>query len=187
MPSAQSQILQRMMGGPARTVWTANSYFDIASRDSVDKALQWLVAHEFIRRIDRGLYDIPRVSSLTGKPSPPDQMAFIDAVSARDGARMLVDGITAANALGLTNAVPAHITVLTDARRQSIRLGNLDIVFKNAAPSKLAWAGRPAANIVQALGWLRDVLATDSDRVISRLKAILSDSAHGQAIRDDLV
>ncbi|WP_247896512.1 DUF6088 family protein [Azospirillum argentinense] len=129
-----------MAGGPTRKVWTASSFFDIANRNAVDKALQRLATDGRIRRIDRGLYDIPRVSTLTGKPSSPDHTAVIDAVAVRDGARMLVDGITAANVLGLTNAVPAHITVMTDARLQPVNLGELNIVFKTASPA--SWLGR---------------------------------------------
>ncbi|WP_291333484.1 DUF6088 family protein [Desulfovibrio sp.] len=187
MSSASGQIIQRILSGPARKVWTANSFVDIASRDATDKALQRAAADGKIRRVDRGLYDVPRTNSLTGKPSPPDHMAVIDAVSRRDGARVLVDGITAANSLGLTNAVPAHVTVLTDGRIRPIALGSLTITFKHAAPSKLVWSGHPAANVVQALTWLRDILQTDgSDRAFSTLRNILADPDHGQAIRDDL-
>ncbi len=55
---------------------------------------------------------------------------------------MLVDGLTAANDLGLTTAVPARIVVHTDARRRSIQVGRLVIDFKQTAPSKL----KPAAS-----------------------------------------
>jgi hypothetical protein len=43
------------------------------------------------------------------------------------------DWLTAANDLGLTTAVPAHVTVLADARLGTIRLGNQEIRFKHAA------------------------------------------------------
>jgi hypothetical protein len=56
---------------------------------------------------------------------------------------MLVDGMTAANDLGLTDAVPARVTVHTDARRRSIRLDNLVIEFKMTAPSRLYLGGVP--------------------------------------------
>ena len=97
--------------------------------------------------------------------------------------------MTAANDLGLTNAVPAKIVVHTDARLKSISLGQLDITFKLTAASKLYWAGRPAMRIVQALHWLRDTMGqVDDDKVLaSRLNAILRDQENGQAIRADLL
>ena len=59
--------------------------------------------------------------------------------------------------LHLTTAVPARVTVLTDARLRPITLGRLQINFRTAAPSRLYWAG-----------------------------PILQDPAHGAAIRADL-
>lgn len=99
---------------------------------------------------------------------------------------MLVDGLTAANDLGLTTAVPSHVVIHTDARRRSIQLDKLKIDFKSTAPSKLYWAGRPAMRVVQALHWLMDTLPSDRDRVVARLSSILDDPKHGKAIRDDL-
>ena len=68
----------------------------------------------------------------------------------------VVDGMTAANDLGLTTAVPARIEVLADARLKPIKLGNQEIRFKSAAPSRLYWANRPAMRVVQALHWMQD-------------------------------
>jgi hypothetical protein len=97
-----------------------------------------------------------------------------------------VDGITAANQLGLTHAVPSRVTVHTDARIRPIRLGNMTINFKPTAPSRLYWAGRPAMRFVQALRWLRDMLPSGKDSFLRRLKNVLNDPAHGPTIRNDL-
>jgi hypothetical protein len=99
---------------------------------------------------------------------------------------MIVDGLTAANDIGLSDAVPAHIVVHTDARLKSLALGNLTIHFKTTAPSKLFWAGRPAMRVVQALHWLRDTLQSDAPRVRKRLQSIFVDPVHGSAITADL-
>jgi hypothetical protein len=181
----QSRILERVTSTPG-AVWTPIDFLDLGPRAAVDKALQRLTAAGNIRRVDRGLYDKPRVNSLTGKPNAPDARAVIDAVARRDQLRLVVDGLTAANDLGLTTAVPARVSALTDARLRPIRLGNQTITFKQAAPSRLYWAGRPAMRVVQALYWLQDVLMSDRDRVLTRLASILDDPKHGQTIRDDL-
>jgi hypothetical protein len=124
---------------------------------------------------------------LTGKPSSPDYTAIIDAVARREKARFLPDGITAANQLGLTDAVPAKVTVHTDARLRPIHLDRLVINFKPTAPSRLYWAGRPAMRIVQALHWLHDMLPADGGgSILKRIRRILDDPKQGAAIRDDL-
>jgi len=88
----------------------------------------------------------------------------VDALSRRDQTRLLVDGMTAANDLGLTDAIHARVTLHSDTRRRSVQLDNLLIDFKVAAPSRLYWAGRPAMRVVQALHWLKDTLPGDVDR-----------------------
>ena len=120
---------------------------------------------------------------LTSKPSSPDYAAIIDAVARREKARFLPDGITAANQLGLTDAVPAKVTVHTDARLRPIHLDSLVINFKPTAPSRLYWAGRPAMRIVQALHWLHDMLPGDGDSILQWIRRILNDPKQGAAIR----
>ena len=182
---ARSTVLGRIAATPAK-VWTPVDFLDLGPRAAIDKALQRLVTTGTIRRIDRGLYDVPRLNKLTGRPTSPDTQAVIDAVARRDQVRFIVDGITAAIDLGLTTAVPARVTVSTDNRLRPIKLGNQTVTFKQAAPSRLYWAGRPAMRVVQALYWLKDLLPSDRYGIMTRLKRILTDQENGSRIRDDL-
>lgn len=182
----KTQIADQIVGGPPSRVWTPADFAMLAGRDAVDKALQRLARTGALRRIDRGLYDCPRLNSLTKKPTSPDYREVLDAIARRDQLRMLIDGMTAANDLGLTDAVPAHVVIHTDARRRSVRLDNLTIDFKLTAPSKLYWAGRPAMRVVQALHWLKDLLVTDRPTILAKLAGVLADPTHGAAICQDL-
>ena len=183
----RSRLLTRIAASPD-DVWTPGDFADLGSRAAVDKTLQRLEAAGDLRRIDRGLYDQPRKNELTGRPTVPDYRAVIRAVTRRDQARAVIDGMSAANDLGLTTAVPARIEVLVDARLKPIKLGSQEIHFKFAAPSRLYWADRPAMRVVQALHWMQDMLTEDSERqrVHDVLRRILADPRHGRAIRDDL-
>ncbi|WP_282610878.1 DUF6088 family protein [Pelagibius sp. Alg239-R121] len=187
-PNLKAKLLTRINGSAPRSVWTPGDFLDLGGRAAVDKVLQRLTAAGTLRRVDRGLYDKPTLNSFTKQNSPPDPREVIEAVARRDQIRVLVDGMTAANDLGLTNAVPAKIVVHTDARLKSISLGKLDIIFKPTAASKLYWAGRPAMRIVQALHWLRDTMGRpDHDQMLQRrLSRLLHDPAKGRLLRDDL-
>ena len=171
-----------------RQVWTPSDFADVGGRAAVDKALQRMVASGQLRRIERGLYDKPYQNTLTGKSTVTDYRAVIDAIARRDQVRWLIDGMTAANTLGLTNAVPAKIEVLVDARLKPVTLGNQKIVFKHAAPSRLYWAGRPGMYLVQALHWLHDVMSNDVEGAVVRktVRRLLADKKSGSGLADDL-
>ena len=185
MSDTNDQISVLIDAGPGQ-VWVPADFASLGSRAVIDKTLQRMVARGELRRIDRGLYDRPAINRLTKRHSTPDYRAVVDALARRDQTRLLVDGMTAANDLGLTDAVPARVTMYSDTRRRSIRLDKLVIEFKLAAPSRLYWASRPAMRVVQALHWLKDMLPTDGDKVKKTLARLLHDPKHGNAIRSDL-
>ena len=185
MSDTNNQITALIDTGPGQ-VWVPADFASLGSRAAIDKTLQRMVARGELRRIDRGLYDRPAVNSLTQRPSTPDYRAVADALARRDQTRLLVDGMTAANDFGLTDAVPARVTMYSDTRRRSIRLDKLVVEFKLAAPSRLYWASRPAMRVVQALHWLKDMLPTDGEKVRKTLARVLRDPKHGDVIRTDL-
>ena len=182
----KTAILDRVIQKAPFAAWTPRDFLDLGSREAVDQALHRLTRGGDIRRIARGLYDKPQANSLTGQPTHPDPRAVVDALARRDQARIIVDGMTAANDLGLSDAVPARIIVHTDARLKPIKLGKLQIDFKTTAPSKLHWAGRPAMRVVQALHWLHDIAADQDPAVKKRLSGIFANPDHGASIVDDL-
>ena len=186
MSDISDSILSTVTAAGSGPVWVPTDFAHLGSRDVVDKTLQRLVARGALRRVERGLYDLPAINRLTRRPTAPDYRAVTDAIARRDQLQMLVDGMTAANDLGLTDAVPARVTIHTDARRRSIQVGNLLVEFRQTAPSRLYWAGRPAMRVVQALYWLKDTLPVEGDRILGRLQAVLDDARHGPAIRKDL-
>jgi Family of unknown function (DUF6088) len=187
MSDLKSIIAARINATGPGQVWVPTDFAQLGSRDAIDKALQRMVLTGDLRRIGRGLYDKPALNRLTKRLTSPDYRAVLSAIARRDQLRLLVDGMTAANDLGLTDAIPARVTIHTDARRRSIQLDQLTIDFKYTAPSRLYWAGRPAMRVVQALYWLKDTLASDHDRILSRLTQVLADPTHGASIGQDLI
>jgi predicted transcriptional regulator of viral defense system len=137
----KAHIVQRIEQATSNAVWTPTDFLDLAPRDRIDKTLQRMVSNGELRRIDRGFYDQPTMNALTHRSTSADYQSVIQAISRQNQIRILIDGMAAANSLGLTHAVPGQITVHTDIRIQPIQLGNLTIQFKLTAPSKLYWAG----------------------------------------------
>ena len=162
------RIYQRIAKAAPSGVWSRADFLDIGTPNAVEKALQRLTLKGDIRRPHRGLYDKTATSKLTGKMVFPPRASFIDAIARRDKLRVLVDGMTAANDLGLTTAVPARSTIHADTYPRTIEIEanagdpsatkpvTYRLDFKRISAKTAFWAGRPAMRIVQALNWLRD-------------------------------
>lgn len=182
----KDRVRERIAAHAPDGVWTPPDFLDLGPREAIDKTLQRLAAAGAIRRVDRGIYDMPRPNPLTGKLTVPNYRKVIDAIARRDHLRVLVDPLTAAYQLGWTTAVPARAVVHADRRLKPVTLGNLTIAFSVASPTRLFWAGRPAMTLLQALQWIRDMLPQERSLIDSRIRAVLTDPEKGTAVRRDL-
>lgn len=82
------------------------------------------------------------------------------------------DGLVAANELGLTNAVPAKVSFVTDGHSRTLKIDGRTVRFRHAGPNVMQWAGKSAAPVVQALRWLGARAAADT-QVVSTLSCRL--------------
>lgn len=120
-----------------------------------------------IRRIRRGLYDLPRSNPIVGQTAP-DIMATVRALMDGSHAQWQFTGAYAANALGLSDQVPAKIIILTDGVPRRVSLGKLTLIFRRAAPRNLLGAGTRAGLVIQALRYLKG--SPDVAKHVDRLK-----------------
>jgi len=151
--SLDSRVFRRIRRGAGGALFSPRDFLDLGGRAAVDKALSRLAQAGSIRRIGRGLYDLPREHPLLGRLSP-DPEAVAQKLADREGERLQPMGAAAANMLGLSEQVPARIIYYTDGRARKTRLGNLTIEFHKRAPRQMALAGRPTALVASALRWL---------------------------------
>ncbi len=168
------KIMKRVSAHAKGWVCTPKDFLDLGSREAVDQALSRLVKAGQLRRVGRGLYDKPRISSVLKRPAPVDLEAAIAALARQTGARIMLDGLEAANQLGLTNAVPAKACYVTSGPSRMVKVGGQTVQFRHVNPSVMQWAGKPAAPVAQALRWLGPDAAADT-QVVSTLKRQLPD------------
>ena len=136
MISMADKIMKRMSGhGRGKWVCTPKDFLDLGSREAVDQALSRLVKAGQLRRVGRGLYDMPRISHVLKRSAPVNLDAAIAALARRDGVRIMPDGLVAANQLGLTNAVPAKISCVTDGHSRTVKIDGRTVRFRHASPS----------------------------------------------------
>jgi hypothetical protein len=139
--SVDSQVLARIRQQGPGTVFTPADFVDLGPRNAVDLALSRNARAGAIRKLARGVYDLPRRDARLGDLSPsPDDVA--SALAGRDGARLQASGAHAANLLGLSDQVPVRLTFLTDGRSRRVQLGRQQIILKHTTPRQMATAGR---------------------------------------------
>jgi Family of unknown function (DUF6088) len=176
------KIMKRIHSyGHDRWVCTSKDFLDLGSRSTIYKALSRLVKDGLLRRISKGLYDLPRMSSILNRLAPPDIDATLQAMARRDHTIFVPDGIVAANSLGLTNAVPAKMTYLTNGTTRILNVGGRTVQIKHARNYLMSWLKRPGLTVVLALDWLGKQIVSNSD-IINILQSRVSDD-----VKQDLV
>lgn len=128
----------------------AGDFFDLGSREAVDIALHRLARKGMIRRLARGVYDFPQEHPVLGMLSPSAE-TVARALAGRDRTRLQPAGAYAANALGLSEQVPAKAVFLTDGASRTVRIGQTTIQLRRTTPRNMAAAGRLSGLVIQAL------------------------------------
>jgi hypothetical protein len=175
MTSLADKIMKRVRGhGRSKWVCTPKDFLDLGSRAAVDQALSRLFKNGVLRRISRGLYDLPRMSGILNRPAPANIDAAVDALARRSNVKIVPDGIFAANQLGLTNAVPAKASYITNGTTKTVNIGSRTIHLRHVSQRLIDWTNRPAGCVVQALDWL-GLSVADNPETINLLRKRVPD------------
>jgi len=165
--SVPDRIMTRARAGGRGSVFTPSDFLDLAGRAAIDQALSRLVRGGTLRRLARGLYDLPKIHPKLGPLSPaPDDVAR--ALARETGSQVQITGAQAANALGLTTQVPAKNIYLTDGPSRRVVLGKRVVDLRHASPKHLIAPGSPAGTVVQALRHVGPDRAADVADVAAR-------------------
>jgi hypothetical protein len=165
------KILARLGSRQGEAV-PAGDFLDLGERAAVDKALSRLVRKGTIRRVRRGLYELPRIGKLLNEPMVQSPDELVQAWARKNGLRVVPSGAYAANLLGLSTQVPAKIVYYTNGRTRVLKLGPYSIKLLNRGPKTMDVGGRMAPLVFQALRQLGRGGVTPE--VVDRLRLALS-------------
>lgn len=169
--SVDAAIRAELGASAAGKVFSPVDFLHLGSRAAVDKALSRLTAAGTVRRIARGLYDMPRTHAILG-PLLPSADDIAKAVAGKGRLRLQPSGAYAANLLGLTEQVPMKLVFLTDGMSRTVQIGNQSILLKHTTPRNMATAGRVSGLVIQALRHFKQEHI--DERVVTTLRARLS-------------
>jgi len=148
--SIDSQILAAISKRGRGAVFVPADFLGLGSRDAVDIVLHRLARKGTIRRLARGVYDFPEEHPVLGLLSPSAE-AVATALAGRDHTRLQPAGAYAANALGLSEQVPAKAVFLTDGPSRTVKIGAMTIQLRRTTAKYMAAAGRLSGLLIQAL------------------------------------
>lgn len=124
---------------------------DLGPRSAVDQALCRLVRQGKIRRVRRGLYELPRIGKVFNQPVPQSPNEMAQAWARKNGLRLIPSGAYAANLLGLSTQVPAKIIYYTNGRTKKLALGPYTVQLLNRGPKTMNVKGKICPLLFQAL------------------------------------
>jgi hypothetical protein len=153
----------------------------LGNRQTVDIVLHRLARKGTIRRLARGIYDLPKEHPKLGKLLPsPEKIA--EALVGRDCTRIQPTGAYAANILGLSEQVPAKVVFLTDGPSRTVKIGMTTIQLRRTTPKNMAMAGRLSGLLVQAFRELGKENITPER--LNHLKRTIPLSARKELLKD---
>src|SRR5262249_42858621 len=161
--SIDSRILSRVQSRGRGSVLVPGDFLDLGSREAVDLALHRFARKGTIRRLARGVYDYPRKHPMLGLLTPSAE-TVAKALAGRDHTRLQPTGAYAANALGLSEQVPAKVVFLTDGPSRTVKIGPTTIQLRRTTPKNMATAGRLSGLLIQALRELGQEHVTTESR-----------------------
>lgn len=179
--SIDSKVLAAIRRHGRGSVLVPADFLGIGSRQAIDTALHRLAKKETIRRIARGVYHFPRKHPVLGPLSPSaDDVA--KALAVRDQTRLQPAGAYAANALGLSEQVPAKVVFLTDGPSRTVKIGSTTIQLRRTTARNMAAAGRLSGLLIQALRELGKEHITPERR--EHLKRVLPAEKRRELLKD---
>jgi hypothetical protein len=127
------------------------------------------------------VYDFPKEHPVLG-PLAPSAEDIARALAGRDRTRLQPAGAYAANALGLSEQVPAKTVFLTDGPARTVKIGSTTIQLRRTTPKNMAAAGRLSGLLIQALRELGQEHVTPQRR--DHLKRTLPADKRRELLKD---
>ncbi|OYT90555.1 MAG: hypothetical protein CFE43_17615 [Burkholderiales bacterium PBB3] len=176
-----AQRVTRCVRKEPERVFSPADFLDLGTPHAVGMALSRMVRAGALRRVARGLYDVPRSHPLLGELSPSTD-ALVQAVARRDGVVVQPLDVEATNLLGLSEQVVAKPVYETNGPSRKLRVGGQEIEFKHRSPRRVTAAAESSNLVFAALRGLGKAHVT-LERV-AHLQHMLPAKQRAQLLKD---
>lgn len=156
------KIRERIKNINSGELFTISDFEDMNNDNLVTRTLSRLQNEGTIVRVSTGIYMNPK-KTLFGILYPTlDQIAH--KIAERDKAQIMPTGDTALNILGFSTQVPMNAVYITNGAKRKVKVGERNIVFKNAVQKNFQFKGKLLPLIIIALKELGESRVTDEIR-----------------------
>lgn len=176
-----AQRIERLVRKEPARVFTPADFLDLGTPHAVGMALSRMVRAGKLRRVARGLYDVPRSHPLLGELSPSTD-AVVQAVARRDGVVVQPLDVEATNLLGLSEQVVAKPVYETNGPSRKLWVGEQEIEFRHRSPRRVTAAAESSNLVFAALRGLGKAHVT-MERV-AHLQQMLPPKQRAQLLKD---
>ena len=126
-----------------------------------------------IRRLGRGIYDVPEKHPVLGA-LPADPVEVAQAVARSEGGHVVPSGKLAASKLGISQQIPGLFVFRTTGASKKLKVGNIVVDLRHSQPGRLrAVENETAATLIEALRELGQ--SGVSSTVIASLRSRFND------------
>lgn len=186
--AAARPLAERLAGRVARAtrrqpdrVFTPADFLDLGTPHAVGMALSRMVRAGTLRRVGRGLYDVPRSHPLLGDLAPSVDQA-VQAIARRSGVAVRPLDVSATNLLGLSEQVVAKPVYETNGPSRKVRVGNTEVEFKHRSPRRVTAAAPSSTMVFSALRGLGKDNVTR--RRVAHLRGLLPARQKARLLKD---
>lgn len=151
MISLHKTLIARLIHQGAGHVYTPKDFLELGSYEAVRKAFQRLEKEGRLRRLLRGVYELPKESVLLQGPAAPDPDEIARAIARSHGWTLIPSGNTALNLLGLSTQIPARWEYFSDGPAKTYAWDGGSLAFQRRAIRETSVLSPKTALIVQAL------------------------------------
>ena len=168
----QEQIAARISSSEKGAVFITSDFADLADIDAVNQALSRLQKKKLIRRVLRGVYELPKYSELLNEYVAPSPDKVAQALARNYGWTIVPCGDTALNHFGLSTQVPATWTYVSDGPYKEYSYDKVELRFKRTTNKDISKVSYKTALLIQAIKAAGKEKA--DDKLIKQITKMLS-------------
>lgn len=170
--SVAQKVLARLNRIQRGVPFPIDSFYELGSDTSVQKAFSRLVKEGIVARVSKGFYARPKpLPSLPSIKTTASANEVARAWAKKHGYKLVSQGLESAYRLGFQTQAPMKAVYWSDGPSREFKIGNQIVEVRHIAEQKLRWENKPEGALLRGLLVTppQSVEVSDLKRAVQRL------------------